>query len=244
MEVVPENNWEFYSYQTDRGPVVVGFHADADKIDQASLPLCARIIIPIKRPESHGGPGREEANTLWALEDSLTELLSSHSVHCQMLGRLTHEGVRELVFQIHDWETFRPPVGKWMMQHNNSNIDVSEHDGWDFFFNSVWPSPTSWLLISDRRVVDSLIRSGSDPKKLHSLEFVFRGPTPLLEQTRTTLLSRGYTLIQLKPDEGVLVMAKPMTLDLGPIYEESLFHEAECKNLGIEYDGWGCLVVK
>ena len=244
MKVVPEKNWEVYSYQTDKGMVVVGFHADADKIEKASYPYCARIIIPIKQPENHGGPSREEANVLWALEDNLTELLSSHSVPCQMLGRLTHEGSRELVFQLHDWETFRPPVGMWMMQHEDLNIDVSEHEGWGFFFESVWPSPTSWLLISDRRVVDSLLRSGSDPKKLHSLEFVFRGPASALDQMLSALLGRGYTSIDLKPAEGVLVIAKSMTLDLGPIYDATLLHEEESRKLGIQYDGWGCLVVK
>jgi hypothetical protein len=99
------------------------------------------------------------------------------------------------------------------------------------------------LLISDRRVVDSLLRSGSDPKKPHSLEFVFQGSADSLEQMQVTLSGRGYTLIRLKPAEE-LIMAKSMTLDLGPIYEESMFLEAECKKLGIKYDGWGCLVVK
>src|SRR5262249_11688704 len=150
----PKNNWDFYSYRSNGGPVVVGFHAAANKIDQASLPYCARVIIPIKAPQSNGGPTRDEANVLWALEDQLTALLSRHSVSCLMLGRLTHAGVRELVFQLRDWETFRPPVGKWMMQHKGLNIDVSEHDGWKFFFEFVWPSPESWILISDRRVVD------------------------------------------------------------------------------------------
>lgn len=244
MKVVPEDNWEFYSYQTENGAVFASFHAGADKIDQASLPYCARVIIPIKKPKSTGGPSDEEAKILWALEDELTELLSLHSVSCQMLGRLTHQGVRELVFQLHDWETFRPPVGKWMMQHESIEIDVSEHDGWNFFFESVWPSPTSWMLISDRRVVDNLLESGSDPSKPHSLEFVFRGPASALDQMHTTLLKRGYALVQMNPGEGLLVMANSMTLDLGPIYDASLFHDAECEKLGIEYDGWGCSVVE
>ena len=244
MKVVPEDNWEFYSYQTESGAVFASFHAEAGKIDQATLPYCARIIIPIKDPASSGGPSDEEAKALWALEDELTELLSLHSVSCQILGRLTHQGVRELVFQLRDLETFRPPVGKWMIQHEGIEIDVSEHDGWSFFFESVWPSPSSWMLISDRRVVDSLLESGSDPGKLHSLEFVFRGPAPALNQMHSTLLGQGYSLIQMNSGEGLLVMAKSMTLDLGPLYEASLFHDAECKRLGTEYDGWGCSVVK
>ena len=244
MNVVPENNWEFYSYQTEQGTVVVGFHTDADKIDQASLPFCARVIIPIKHPQSHGGPSREEAGELWALEDGLAASLSSNAVPCKMLGRLTHGGVRELVFQVHDWDSFRPHVGRWMMQHEGLEIDVSEHDGWGFFFEAVWPSPTAWMLIFDRRVVDQLVQSGSDPNKQHSLEFVFRGPSSALDQMRLTLLDQGYSLVEWKPAEDLLVMAKVMTLELGPIYDASLSHKAECERLGIEYDGWGCSIVE
>jgi hypothetical protein len=244
MKVVPEENWEFYSYQTDNGPVVVGFNAGASKIDQAALPFCARIIIPIKEPDQHGGPNEKEAKFLWALEDSLTEQLSAHSVPCQLLGRLTYEGVRELVFQLHDWETFRPPVGQWMQQHEDLDINASEHEDWEFFFASVWPTRESWLYILDRRVVDNLVRSGSNPKKLHSLEFVFRGPAEARDQLRAILLNRGYAPVQSKSPAEILVMAKSMALDLAEINDASLSHDEECKRLGLEYDGWGCLVVK
>ncbi len=152
MNVVPDHNWESFHYETDDGLVFVAFHADADKLDRGKYPFCARIIITIKRPNPNGGPDRDEAAVLWAMEDRLCELLEKQSVSCQLLGRLTHAGVRELVFQVSDWGPFRPPVGLWMQQHADYATDVSEHDGWDFYFQSVWPSPQSWMLIQDRRV--------------------------------------------------------------------------------------------
>jgi hypothetical protein len=177
------------------------------------------------------------------MEDRLTEFLEQQNVSCLLLGRLTHGGVRELVFQVSEWTPFRPPVGRWMQLHPDYETDVSEHDGWDFFFSSVWPSAQSWLLIQDRRVVDQLIKSGSDPQKPHSLEYVFRGAPAQLQAMRNLLTSRGYTLVESQPDESRLVMAKSFTLDLDPIYEESIRHQEDCRRLEIEYEGWGCLVV-
>src|SRR6516162_10187276 len=108
MKVVPEHDWESYSYQSNGEFVVVGFHAAADKIDQSALPFCARVIIPIRQPNQNGGPEKDEAEVLWSMEDRIVEVLEAGNVACGLLGRLTHGGLRELVFQLSDWETFRP----------------------------------------------------------------------------------------------------------------------------------------
>ncbi|CAN5682287.1 hypothetical protein BH09VER1_BH09VER1_03130 [soil metagenome] len=243
MSVSPKSNWESYSYQTDNGPVVVSFHTDSDKIDRGQFPLCARVQISIKAPNHNGGPHQSEAETLWAMEDRLVEALDARQVSCHMLGRLTYNGMRELVFQVADYEPFRPPVGRWMQEHSTCETDVSEHDGWDFFFESVWPSEISWQIIMDRRVVDNLVCSGSDPAKPHSLEFVFRGAAAALEELQRSLASRGYTLIENSPEESRLVMALSMPLQPSAISNESISHHTECAKLGLEYDGWGAMTV-
>jgi hypothetical protein len=243
MSVCPNHNWESYSYSTDNGPVIVGFHTDSIKIDQSKYPFCARVLITIKAPNHNGGPSQNEAQLLWDMEDRLVALLDAAKVPCLLLGRLTHNGTRELVFQVVDFAPFRPPVGRWMIEHDEYESDVSEHDGWDFFLESVWPSETSWVLILDRRVVDNLVKAGSDPSKPHSLEFVFRGDQSGLQQMQAALAVRGYSLLELSAEESRLVMARCMALDVGEIFRESLSHREDCQRFGIEYDGWGALVV-
>tara|TARA_R110002049_G_scaffold198844_1_gene368890 strand:- start:125 stop:859 length:735 start_codon:yes stop_codon:yes gene_type:complete len=243
MSVCPDHNWDTYSYNTDDGPVIVGFHTQSNRIDQSQYPFCARVIIPIKSPNQNGFPEQDEAQVLWNMEDQLVEDLDVEAVPCLLLGRLTHGGVRELVFQVGDYEPFRPPVGRWMAEHDAYETDVSEHDGWDFFFESVWPSETSWLMIMDRRVVENLREAGSDPLKPHSLEFVFRGDESKLRLMESALMDRGYTLIAMSANEGRLIMARSLPLDLGMIFEESVSHHDHCRDLGIEYDGWGAAVV-
>jgi hypothetical protein len=244
MSVCPEHNWDTYSYSTDKGPVFVGFHTDSNKINQARYPYCARVLITIKAPNHNGGPAQNEAQVLWNMEDRLVESLDAADVPCLLLGRLTHSGTRELVFQVADYSAFRPPVGLWMMKHKDYALDVSEHDGWAFFNEFVWPSDTSWMLIFDRRVVDNLVKSGSDPSKPHSLEFVFRGDQNALKQMQASLTVRGYSFVESSAEESRLVMARSMTLNVGEIFKESLSHRENCQRLGIEYDGWGALVMR
>ncbi|WP_050030806.1 DUF695 domain-containing protein [Verrucomicrobium sp. BvORR034] len=243
MSVCPNHNWESYSYTTDSGPVIASFHAEANKIDQSTYPFCARVIITIKSPNHNGGPAREEAQVLWDMEDCLVEALDAASVPCLLLGRLTHSGCRELVFQVADYAPFRPPVGRWIGDRDDYETDVSEHDGWGFFFESVWPSEISWLQILDRRVVDNLVEAGSDASKLHSLEFTFRGEQSALQEMQTVLATRGYTLLEFSVEESRLVMAHGMALDVSDIFSESVAHHELCKRLGVEYDGWGASIV-
>jgi regulator of RNase E activity RraB len=240
--VVIKENWETYSYRAAGVPIYASFYAGAKEIVRDEYPFCARVIIPVNRPNSNGGPTDEEADTLWRLEDDLTEILASRS-KCLLVGRLTHGGHRELVFQVSEWDTFRPPAGYWMKQNPEYDIDVSEHDGWQFFDGFLWPDERNWMLIFDRRVVDNLIKSGSDPQKEHSLEFVFRGDKAQLKRLAQELTPRGYLEVDSPESADQIVMAKKLSLDLQHVWSESLENQRLCEEFGVEYDGWGANVV-
>ncbi|MBK8093493.1 MAG: DUF695 domain-containing protein [Verrucomicrobiaceae bacterium] len=245
MSVVPEQNWESYLYRTDNGPVISTFYTEADKIEQSRFPHCARIIIPIQKPNENGGPANEEADVLWAMEDDLAALLTENEADCLMVGRLTHSGKRELVFQVGDWDQFRPYVGLWLREIDAyEGMDISEHEGWDFFFDSVWPSPESWQWITDKRVVASLMESGSDPEKLHVIEYCFRGSEQPLRTLAQVLSGRGYQMMELSSSEERLLMSKTMPLDMQLIGPESVYLMHQAESLGLEFDGWGALSVK
>jgi len=244
MEVCPQNNWESYNFRAESGPAFVSFFAEAKDIPQADFPHCARVLIRIKNPGPSGGPTKEEAEILWAMEDAIVADLEKNSVKCVLLARITYNGRRELVFQLHDWETFRPPFGDWMKAHSGYETDISEHEGWTFFSESIWPSREDWQCIFDRRVVDNLKKAGSNPAREHTLEFVFRGEIEPLNEIMRALLMRSYWVVKLSPEEQMLIIAKNLPLDLSLITRESLSHLKEADRLKIEYDGWGCLVVK
>lgn len=241
--IVVQENWENYSYRLDAGSCFVSFYAGADDVARDEFPFCARVIIPIKSPNQNGGPTGEEAETLWRLEDELTDALMQHGTKCMLLARMTHAGDRELVFQLADWDKFRPPVGRWMKRAAEYEVNVSEHDGWDFFDDCVWPSEEDWMLIQDQRVVDGLIQSGSNPNLEHALDFLFIGDQSRLQQLRQRLAARGYVDSDESTPTDQLLMVKKLPLELNLIYTESLENNRLCKDLGVQFDGWGAAVV-
>jgi regulator of RNase E activity RraB len=241
VKVAAESGWKGFTYSTDTGKVFVSFPRSAGDVAREEFPFCARVIIPIKSPNHNGGPQGAESQTLWDMEDALTDALEKQSIECLMVGRLTHDGRREIVFQLKDWRLFRPPVGRWMGQYKDYAIDVSEHDGWAFFDESIWPSKIDWQLIMDQDVIDQLIKSGSDPKKEHLIEFVFVGERTGLNEIQKTLENRGYSTVSLEGE--TLVISRRIILEIGEIFAESRQHLSDASSLGVKYDGWGCHVV-
>lgn len=240
------DNWDSYVSQSDDKPLFISFDVEAAEKDlTATLGQCARVILPIKRPNQNGGPVPPESEHLYAMEDELCAKLVQHRAACRLVGRLTCDGIRELVFQLDDWETFRPPVGLWMMDHEDYDIDVSEHEGWSFFDDCIRPTPEVWLYLADRRVVEQLLKAGSDPAKMHALEFVFKGAESGLRQAAQALKARGYVpMAQSDFTSGEIVMVKKMLLDEDAVAAESGDNLALANEHGLTYGGWGAEVVR
>jgi regulator of RNase E activity RraB len=242
--ILHDGHWESYAYNTEHGPVFVSFDVEAGKRPRDPFPYCARVIIPIQAPNHNGGPTGNEAEVLWAMEDALVALLQQHEAPCVLVARLTHAGERELVFQVGDWDAFRPPVGRWMHQHEDYETDVSEHDGWDFFENQIWPRPFDWMLIKDRQVMDALIKHGSNPEKEHALDYFFKGSPTDLQRLWEILQGRGHAKPGFEGTEGQMTTVRRMPLKKDLIWAESEAIYNACQNLEVEYDGWCAEVVK
>ncbi|MGE3805117.1 MAG: DUF695 domain-containing protein [Gemmataceae bacterium] len=238
--------WDVYVQDTSNGPVFISFDVEAARQDlTGTLPHCARVLIPVREPNENGGPVEPESTRLYDLEDELCGFLEKEAVVCRLVARLTHGGTRELVFQVDDWEQFRPPVDFWMSRVADYDIDVSEHEGWEFFDSCIRPTEEIWLDLANNKVVDGLIESGSDPDKDHELEFVFIGEPAGLQLTFSKLLARGYTPAgALDFAAGEIVMVKLMPLDRQAIFDEALAHRQLAEECGVEYSGWGAAVVK
>ncbi len=240
------DEWETYVRDSENGPFFISFDAEAEREDLTKpLPFCARVLIPIHEPNQNGGPVSPESEQLWDMEDGLCAALAEHRVDCRLVGRVTHNGIRELVFQLSDWESFRPPVGLWMGEHDDYEIDVSEHEGWEFFNDIIRPSAEDRLFMADQGVVNNLVKAGSDPEKEHGIEYVFHGEQDGLKKVAHALQARGYTAMQpLDFKSGECVMVKRMTLDVYEIFSESLANGQTAEEFGARCDGWGAEVVR
>ena len=243
---IVHDRWDQYLTFASDKPLFVSFDVEATEQDLSfQLPYCARVIVPVKQPNRNGGPTSPESERLYGMEDQLCEVLGQANVVCRLVGRLTHDGTREIVFQLANFDSFRPPVGWWMQQNRDYDISVSEHDGWEFFNETIRPTARDWQWMSDREVVDNLIKAGSNPDKPHDIDFTFCGDPDGLKRVAAQLAKRGYTAGG-QPDfaSGSFTAVKRLPLDLQTINEETVACMELAEPYGVTFDGWGAMVVK
>jgi len=240
------NDWDLYFTDRHGVPMMISFD-DSVTVGEppADLNLCARIIIPIMETKSNSSwPVDGESERLYSMEDELVEQLQASEIYCRLVARLTYDGLREIVFHVGDSERFRPIVGFWIQKHNGYDIDVSEHDGWTFFDDFIKPTDEDRRNMAEQRVIDNLLKNGSDPKLPHELEYCFRGDQSVLKKITDALTAKGYVLLENQSlAEGRVVLSTSMPLDRKAIHDESNANENLAQQLGGEFDGWGASVV-
>lgn len=242
---IMSDEWNTYVAERDDVTMFVSFdEAIVRSEPPRDLGLCARVMIPIHSPNAAGGPLSPEAEHLWAMEEALVERLQEHEVRCRLVARLTYGGLREIVFQLHDWESFRPPVGLWIMEHEDYDIDVSEHEGWEFFDEYIRPRVEDELFMADHSVVRALLEAGSDPEREHVLEYVFVGDADGLKRVIPALKERGYTPVsEMDVASGVITMAIRLPLNVARIVGQTIANHKLAAEAGVECDGWAAAVV-
>tara|TARA_Y100000296_G_scaffold43490_1_gene49996 strand:- start:2135 stop:2485 length:351 start_codon:yes stop_codon:yes gene_type:complete len=101
------------------------------------------------------------------------------------------------------------------------------------------------------QVINALINAGSDPKKLHPIEYHFY----CFEETCIEALKKkgealGFKLANLgsNKEDGVVYwygdLIKPEALGLPSINKTNIVMLQIAQDIGAEYDGWGTSVVK
>lgn len=243
---IVHDRWDQYLTFASDKPLFISFDVGATEEDLSrQLPLCARIIVPIRTPNHNGGPTGAESEQLYAMEDQLCEVLTQANVTCRLVGRMTHDGTREMVFQVANWETFRPPVGWWMQQQRDYEIEVSEHDGWDFFNDCIRPTAIDWMWMQDRDVINGLIQAGSNPEKIHALDFTFVGAAEGLKRVAAQLAKRGFTAGgTIDFASGSFTAVKRMLPELEEVHNETRACHELAGTHGVKFDGWGAAVVE
>lgn len=239
--------WASYFTERHGVPMTISFDdAVTEGEPPVELVLCARIIIPILETKPNSTwPVDPESETLYAMEDQLTEALQRSKVVCRLVARMTYDGLRELVFQVGDEDEFRPVVGAFIKKYGSYEIDVSEHEAWSFFNDFIRPTSEDRRNMAEQRVIENLIENGSDPALAHQLEYCFRGEKPALEKISSNLQGKGYTLLEGQDlSEGMVVLSTSMTLDYHEIRKESEANQALAEEFEGELDGWGASVMR
>ncbi|MDF1812566.1 MAG: DUF695 domain-containing protein [Verrucomicrobiales bacterium] len=237
--------WDSYGKMRDGVFMIISFDDEAANGDQpADLELCARIIIPINEMQTGSAlPVESEEEFLYLIEDEIVDLLSRENINCRLVARLTYDGLREVVFQVKEEDSFRAEVGKWIRKHVTHDIDVSEHEGWGFFNDFVSPTPEDRWMMTENRVIDNLLENGSDPNLEHDLEYCFEGNEESLRKIAEQLQKKNYSAVgESDFASGCITMSIAMKIDRHAIIEESKQNRMIAIQSGGELNGWGAAV--
>ena len=238
--------WEMYHYRRENGMLcVVSFDlglAQSEPI--AELNQSYRIVLHLL-PENTQAGGLPVEGMVVQLEDierDLVKSLETAKVNCRMVGRQTYEGKREMVFQVENGEHFEQIYGIWAADFTDFKVEQVQSEGWDFFEQHLKPTMMDWQQVVDRRMIEKLLKAGSNPSKVHELEHTITGEMESLQIMAEELAHGGFTVAELGGGELVVKRASYLNVEEISMVTSALFRFAH--DLGLVYEGWGARVVE
>lgn len=235
--------WDSYSTYINNKITFISFDVECDQDSiRSQFTDEAMIRFKIKAPNGNGGPTGSESQELWDIEDSLIKCLEDNNIKCRFVGRLTRNGIRDFIIELVDKDNFSK-VFSSCLKNNNYNPTLNFEKCWDLFDDVIWPDEDNWTFIYDDRVVRRLIDNGSNPDKLHSLEYVFIGEAKDLKEIEKELRKRKYVKVN-NTSKDEIVMAIKLKLDTELIFNETKKNKLLAEKYKCVCDGWGAEVVK
>lgn len=215
------------------------------------LPNLLWIAINMNNPREDGLSSQEESSTLFEIEDSLSDALTSKHT-CILAGCITSNKKREFYFYIGDHKDLEEIATQIMSNYvgYDYDIQVKNDENWDTYSDFLYPTTYEHQGILNRRVLNNLKKFGDNfeiPREIdHFLYFN-------TEDERAIFIKyaedQGFTVkgIETK-DSGqnkyMLLLTKESTINYKQMNECTTNLYEKALELNGEYDGWGCSTAK
>lgn len=241
------DNWDFYPLLVDGDPASI--YVDLGLARTAPVktqPHMAYVRVFMRQPREDGLSSREEFDVLISLEDALVDGVAANGVTTYS-GRNTSSGNRDFYFYTSDPAGFMASVEKVMAGHPAYKFETGARldPEWETYFNFLYPSADNMQRIMNRRVTDNLAKYGdalSEPRLIDHLAYLpnARAATSL----RGILGEQGFTVHEPEIGGGSVMLRFERTDRPDAIDDVVIPIVRRVKELGGDYDGWGCEVVR
>lgn len=240
------DDWDFYQLLVDSEPASIyldlGLAADAPNKNQ---PHMAYVRVVMRQPRPDGLSSNEEFEDLIGIEDSLTEGFSS-SKPVTYVGRNTSSGNRDFYFYTTDAVLFEASAKTAMAHHPQYQFEIGSRPDpdWETYFSFLYPSPDDLQHILNRRVTDQLASHGDNSSEPRVIEhFAYMPNADATGELRAFLAGQEFSVDEPKFD-GTSTMLSFKRSDRPDNIDNVVIPIARrIRELGGEYDGWGCTVV-
>jgi uncharacterized protein (TIGR01619 family) len=158
------NKWDFYFTKIEDHAasifVDMGIHDDVPDLNR---PVMFEIDMPFLTPREDGLSMNDEADTLFAIEDALSEQIL-RVAKAEMVGRITTNGHRYFVYygpNLVDLSAALDAVNSGFPGYSLSYRSEDDPE-WKMYLEYLYPSPEEMQTILNLGVVDSLQKNGDD----------------------------------------------------------------------------------
>lgn len=124
-------------------------------------PVCVRVILRFRAPRADGLPGRDESETLLALEDALVNR-ACHAEAAIYAACVSGRGERMFVFYVPHDEIIRNAVSSLGKEFPLYPLDIKamQDPDWGFYLDELFPSLVERQQMLNRGVYASLKKHG------------------------------------------------------------------------------------
>jgi regulator of RNase E activity RraB len=234
--------WDFFNNHDEYGLITYDVtYLEPNCIYSSKAEFVINLLIPDKWSEDGNFPTPEGHHKLIEFEDKLISKLEKFEVDCIQVIRLTHNGTRTFVFEVNDIVKFLETIKIWIGIVRDFEIKIEKQEPWTYYHE--WePDDYNWQQIGNQQVIEQLITHGSNPEKLHKLEFSFGGKQTNLELLKSKLLSEEGKFLLM--EDNLLEIEFESSLDNHEIDPLTFFLFDTANEFGCKYEGWRASIVK
>ena len=240
-------DWDFYQLLVDSEPASIYLDLGlAGTAPVNSQPHMSYVRVFMRQPREDGLSSQEEFETLVELEEALTEAVSRNGA-TTFAGRNTSSGNRDFYFYTADPAAFGESAESAMTGYPDYRFEIGTRldPEWKVYFDFLHPSADDLERISNRRVLESLAADGDDPSKPRMIDHVACLPDAgAAERMQRYLIELGFLVEAPRIEDGGLELAFQRIDQPESIDDVVLPIARRVRELGGDYDGWGCVAVE
>jgi len=244
--------WELYMKNLEGKPASILFNAgismDVEKF-RYIYPQIAFVKVKLKEPNDRGLVGQSEEAEIAFLEDKLEASLIKFRIG-KYVGRIFSDGYVTFLYYLqftYNWQDF---LNFALDEHTTYEISsgFQEDEGWDYYYNLLYPNVKEWQIIQNHKACDSLKTKGDNLYLARAIEHkAFFGDDVKKNELLAKLEADGFKIqSEIENENGIKGVAfyrmdKPFYNDID---ELTLYLIDAFELYGASYDGWETSVVK
>lgn len=239
--------WDFYLLRVDNKPASIYLDlALARTAPVSTEPNMAYVRVRMRRPRPDGLSSHDEFQTLSDLEDVLIDGVARKDT-TTYAGRNTSGGNRDFYFYTADPTAFAESVKRAMARMPEYQFEVGGRldPSWKVYFDFLYPSADDLERILNRRVNDSLTANGDDLSKPRTIDHLAYLPSVGAAETlRDYLRKQGFVVGEPKVEGSSIGLSFERINAPDQMDDVVIPIARRVRDLGGDYDGWGCEVAK